>query len=95
MVSIVPSIPGVDGLSDVVRVLRAWQHEGAPMQLHPGDLGWHWRFGGEATAAAVRAWSATDGSLPSACWTVPGFCGWRSLQKLSTSRSWPGSWPPM
>jgi hypothetical protein len=27
------------------------------MQLHPGDLGWHWRFGPEATAAAVRTWS--------------------------------------
>lgn len=27
------------------------------MQLHPGDLGWHWRFGAEATAAAVRTWS--------------------------------------
>jgi ribosomal protein S18 acetylase RimI-like enzyme len=27
------------------------------MQLHPGDLGWFWRFGAEATAAAVRTWS--------------------------------------
>ncbi len=26
------------------------------MQLHPGDLGWFWRFGAEATAAAVRTW---------------------------------------
>lgn len=36
--------------------LRDWQYEGAPMQLHPGDLGWFWRFGAEATAAAVRTW---------------------------------------
>jgi ribosomal protein S18 acetylase RimI-like enzyme len=32
------------------------------MQLHPGDLGWHWRFGAEATAAAVRTWSG-DGQI--------------------------------
>ena len=49
--------PGVDGLSEAVGVLREWQYDGAPMQLHPGDLGWHWRFGAEATATAVRTWS--------------------------------------
>lgn len=27
------------------------------MQLHPGDLGWFWQFGAEATATAVRTWS--------------------------------------
>jgi ribosomal protein S18 acetylase RimI-like enzyme len=32
------------------------------MQLHPGDLGWHWRFGAETTAAAVRTWSR-DGQI--------------------------------
>jgi ribosomal protein S18 acetylase RimI-like enzyme len=30
--------------------------------LHPGDVGWHWRFGAEATAAAVRTWSR-DGRM--------------------------------
>jgi hypothetical protein len=54
--------PGVDGLSEAVTVLREWQHDGAPMQLHPGDLGWFWRFGAEATAAAVRTWSR-DGQI--------------------------------
>ncbi|SDI39176.1 Acetyltransferase (GNAT) family protein [Actinokineospora alba] len=54
---IVLGTPGVDGLGEAVRVLREWQHEGAPMQLHPGDLGWFWRFGAETTAAAVRCWS--------------------------------------
>jgi len=49
--------PGVDGLSEAVSALREWQYDGAPMQLHPGDLGWFWRFGAEATAAAVRTWS--------------------------------------
>ncbi|MBB5802028.1 ribosomal protein S18 acetylase RimI-like enzyme [Saccharothrix ecbatanensis] len=50
------SEPGVDGLDEAVDALREWQYDGAPMQLHPGDLGWFWRFGPEATAAAVRTW---------------------------------------
>ncbi len=48
--------PGAGGLSEAVGVLREWQYEGAPMQLHPGDLGWFWRFGADETAAAVRTW---------------------------------------
>ena len=32
------------------------------VQLHPGDLGWFWRYGAERTAAAVRTW-ARDGEL--------------------------------
>jgi ribosomal protein S18 acetylase RimI-like enzyme len=56
-VAITLSTPDVGGLDDVVRGLREWQHDTAPMQLHPGDLGWFWRFGAEATAAAVRSWS--------------------------------------
>jgi GNAT superfamily N-acetyltransferase len=54
--AVVLGTPGVDGLCAAVGVLRQWQHDGAPMQLHPGDLGWFWRFGAEATAAAVRTW---------------------------------------
>jgi len=54
--------PGVDGLSEAVGELREWQYDGAPMQLHPGDLGWFWQFGAEATAAAVRTWSR-DGQI--------------------------------
>jgi len=54
--------PGINGLSEAVGVLREWQYDGAPMQLHPGDLGWFWRFGAEATAAAVRTWSR-DGQI--------------------------------
>jgi GNAT superfamily N-acetyltransferase len=54
--------PGVEGLSEAVGVLREWQREGAPMQLHPGDVGWFWRFGAEATASAVRTWSR-DGRI--------------------------------
>ncbi|MBD8080429.1 GNAT family N-acetyltransferase [Cellulosimicrobium arenosum] len=54
--AIVLETPGVDGLTDVVGALRTWQDDDAPLQLHPGDLGWFWRFGAEATAAAVRTW---------------------------------------
>ncbi|MFC4000475.1 GNAT family N-acetyltransferase [Prauserella oleivorans] len=53
--------PGTDGLGAAVGVLREWQDDGPP-QLHPGDLGWFWRFGAEATAAAVRTWSR-DGRI--------------------------------
>lgn len=49
--------PETDGLGDVVDALREWQDDGAPTQPHPGDVGWFWRFGAEATAAAIRTWS--------------------------------------
>ncbi|MFB4195968.1 GNAT family N-acetyltransferase [Streptomyces carpaticus] len=48
--------PGVDDLTGVLAVLRQWQDDAAPPQLHPGDLGWFWRFGAPATAGAVRTW---------------------------------------
>lgn len=49
--------PSVEGLDEAADTLRQWQSDGAPMQLHPGDLGWYRQFGAEATAAAVRTWS--------------------------------------
>ena len=61
-VAIKLSTPSVGGLSDAVRTLREWQLDTSPMQLHPGDLGWFWQFGAEATAAAVRIWSL-DGQI--------------------------------
>ena len=61
-VAIELSSQSIGGLRDTVQVLREWQHDAAPMQLHPGDLGWFWQFGGEATAAAVRTWSR-DGQI--------------------------------
>lgn len=60
--TIVLGRPAADRLSEVVGALREWQSEGAPTQLHPGDLGWFWRFGAETTAAAVRTWSR-DGRI--------------------------------
>ncbi|MFC8535687.1 GNAT family N-acetyltransferase [Streptomyces sp. NPDC057249] len=49
--------PDTGGLAAAADALREWQAEGAPMQLHPGDLGWYGRNGPHATAAAVRTWS--------------------------------------
>jgi len=49
--------PRVDELNEAVDALREWQHDEAPLQLHPGDVGWFCRWGVEATAAAVRTWS--------------------------------------
>ncbi|MFD5623711.1 GNAT family N-acetyltransferase [Streptomyces yangpuensis] len=54
--------PGSGGPGGAVRALREWQDDGAPMQLHPGDLGWFWRAGARATAAAVRTW-CRDGRI--------------------------------
>jgi GNAT superfamily N-acetyltransferase len=61
-VAIELSTPDVGRLADVVGALRDWQHDAAPMQLHPGDLGWFWQFGPQAVAAALRTWSR-DGQL--------------------------------
>ncbi|WP_147917457.1 GNAT family N-acetyltransferase [Ruania zhangjianzhongii] len=54
--------PAVDELGAVVAELSRWQSDEAPLQLHPGDIGWFERYGTEATAAAVRTWSQ-DGQL--------------------------------
>jgi ribosomal protein S18 acetylase RimI-like enzyme len=60
--AIVLDQPGTDGLSAALGAMREWHYGGAPHQLHPGDLGWYWRFGAEATAAAVRTWTR-DGQV--------------------------------
>ena len=43
-------------LDEVIDAVAAWQQVGGPVQLHPGDLGWHWRFGAEELAEAVLVW---------------------------------------
>ena len=48
--------PSVDGLAGVAKVLAEWQGDAGAVQLHPGDLGWFWRFGGERAAGATRVW---------------------------------------
>ena len=54
--------PNADGMREARGVLREWQDDGAPMQLHPGDIGWNYRFGTAETAAVVRTWSR-DGRI--------------------------------
>lgn len=56
------STPDLDGLAAVTAALREWQREDVPLQFHPGDLGWFWRFGPEKTAAATRIWTR-DGRI--------------------------------
>lgn len=51
---------GVDDLNRAASALRDWQSDAAPVQLHPGDIGWFWRFGTTAAAAAVRTWSRDE-----------------------------------
>jgi ribosomal protein S18 acetylase RimI-like enzyme len=55
-------MPAVGGLGMVAARLAEWQVDDGAVQLHPGDLGWFWRFGAERTAAAVRTWSR-DGEI--------------------------------
>ncbi len=55
--TVIMNVPATGDLRAVVDVLREWQDDAAPVQLHPGDVGWYWRFGAEATAAAVRTWT--------------------------------------
>lgn len=43
-----------DRLGEAVGVLRQWQHDEAPMQLHPGDLGWYWRLGRRSARRSSR-----------------------------------------
>lgn len=40
----------------MAKALAGWQRDDVAVQLHPGDLGWFWRFGDERTAAALRVW---------------------------------------
>jgi ribosomal protein S18 acetylase RimI-like enzyme len=49
--------PVLGELGRVLDAVRDWQIDGSPFQLHPGDIGWFLRFGGAATAAALRTWT--------------------------------------
>jgi ribosomal protein S18 acetylase RimI-like enzyme len=55
--------PDAARLPEAVAALGEWQQDGRPLQLHPGDVGWFWRFGVDATAAAVRSWSRDGHTL--------------------------------
>ncbi len=55
-----PALP--NELDEIVEAVALWQVEGAPVQLHSGDLGWAWRFGAQALAEKVRVWRR-DGQI--------------------------------
>lgn len=55
--TMVLSTPTAGQVREAMAALREWQYDEAPMQLHPGDIGWNHRFGTAETAAAVRTWS--------------------------------------
>ncbi len=52
--------PTTNGLGSVVMALASWQRDGIPVQLHPGDLGWQWRFGADVLADSLRVWSRDE-----------------------------------
>ncbi len=51
-----PATPAAADLDAIGRLLAPWQRDTAPVQLHPGDLGFFGRLGARATAAALRVW---------------------------------------
>jgi ribosomal protein S18 acetylase RimI-like enzyme len=55
------STPAPDRLPALVADLASWQQDGLPVQLHPGDLAWQWRFGSTTLAEGLRAWTV-DGT---------------------------------
>ena len=65
---------------------------GRRCRLHPGDLGWFWRFGAEATAAAVRTWSRDGRILAVGLLDGPGLLRLTIAPDASGTRSWRGSW---
>ena len=70
---------GREQLSEAVEALREWQRDTAAFQLHPGDLGWFWRFGTDAMTAAVRSWSR-DGQV-----LAVGFLDGEDILRLTTA----------
>ncbi|MFF5497565.1 GNAT family N-acetyltransferase [Streptomyces aquilus] len=60
--TMVLSTPTAGQVREAMAALREWQYDEAPMQVHPGDIGWNYRFGTAETAAAIRTWSR-DGRI--------------------------------
>ncbi|MEO8828053.1 GNAT family N-acetyltransferase [Lapillicoccus sp.] len=55
--------PTPDQLDALVADLSSWQQDGLPIQLHPGDLGWQWRFGSITLAEVLRVWTVDDTTM--------------------------------
>lgn len=47
---------GAGDLGELLAMLGEWQRDESPLQLHPGDVAWYWRFGAATLAASVRTW---------------------------------------
>lgn len=43
-------------LDEIIDAVAGWQQDGAPVQMHPGDLGWNASFGLQALADGLRVW---------------------------------------
>ncbi|ASW52934.1 N-acetyltransferase [Plantactinospora sp. KBS50] len=52
--------PDPHALDAILSDLASWQQDGLPVQLHPGDLGWQWRFGAAALARSLRVWTVRE-----------------------------------
>lgn len=55
-------VPTADDLEEITEAVATWQHEGSPVQVHPGDIGWNSTFGPEQIAKELRVWRR-DGEL--------------------------------
>ncbi len=54
------TIPAAHRLHLVLDSLAGWQRDDAPIQLHPGDVGWAWVAGADAVLQSLRAWWEHD-----------------------------------
>ena len=75
------STPTPDELGGLVADVASWQQDELPVQLHPGDLGWHWRFGSAALAANLRVWTAGETTA------AIGLTDGRSLARMAVAPS--------
>jgi hypothetical protein len=91
--SVFLSTPSVAELDEVVDALAEWRREGAPMQLHPVDVGFYWQFGPEVTAEALRTWRR-DGRIVGVGMSMgPTWCGLPSNRKRKRTKRSLGRWP--
>ena len=88
--------PAADGLTDVVEALTLWQREGAPIQLHRGELGCTGVWVPTRRARALRVWSRdeeifvgfVDRDLPTGGAGDPhGRSNWRGRGRRSRARA--------
>jgi ribosomal protein S18 acetylase RimI-like enzyme len=54
--------PGLTDPAELLDALRKWQEDAAPIQLHPGDVGFLWQLGNDRARASLHTWRV-DGEL--------------------------------